>query len=304
MRGASALVDRDSAFDKPLSERRAPNTQRHVHSWLLIWIAIAFAFLLAAVQILPTWELKRRSQRMDFAAEFFPGYGHLPPQYWTQFVAPWLWYPYNVDELLVKLPNYSGGAGTNQVEAHLYFGLLPLLLAIGGLIVSWRSRAETDRVLRLWALIGVAFLLYTPGWFLPVTQYLPGFSFFRGPGRYGIITSLAVALIAGNTFSRLLKRMSAPGNAIVAVLVFAITAIELSWVAESVGYSQMLPVPVVERRLESPVHRLLLKESQPVRLVAPMANVANMLDASSFPVYLGIGPGQYFDPRRHTAGRT
>src|SRR4029078_9180061 len=121
---------------------------------------------------------------------------------------------------------------------------------------------------------GLAFLLYTPGWFLPVTQYLPGFNFFRGPGRYGIVTSLALALAAGVTFSRIRLRLAGPPRTIFTVLVLAITTAELWWVAQSVGYSILLDHPVVERRVDSPINKLLSQESQPVRLFAPMANVA------------------------------
>jgi hypothetical protein len=141
------------------------------------------------------------------------------------------------------------------------------------------------------------FLMYTPGWFLPVTQHLPGFNFFRGPGRYGIITSLAVALLAGVAFSRLLKRLPQPWTFLAAVVVFGATTVELWWVAQRVGYSEMLPIPVVERRNDSSLRRLLAEEPRPVRLFAPMANVANLMDVSSTPIYLGIGPQEYFDQR-------
>lgn len=261
-----------------------------------MWLAVAVSFLLAAVQLAPTWELKQRSQRSTISAEHQPGYGHMPPQYWSQVIAPWLWYTGDTDAKLAKLPNYAGAA-TNKVEAHLYFGTIPLLLALGGLIAGWRSRADSDHVLRLWLLLGLLFLLYTPGWFLPVTQHLPGFSFFRGPGRYGIVTSLAVALVAGVTFSRIRLRLADPARTLITVFILAITTAELWWVAESIGYSIMLDHPVVERRVESPIRNLLAQESQPVRLFAPMANVANLLDISSTPVYLGIGPAEYFDAK-------
>jgi hypothetical protein len=278
------------------------NTSR----WLLIWLAVAVAFPLAAVQLAPTWELKQRSQRAEVSKEHLPGYGHLPPQYWSQVVAPWYWYSQPIDPALEKMRNFAGGAGTNAVEAHLYFGLLPLLLAVGGLIAGLRSRDESDRLLRLWLLLGIAFLLYTPGWFLPITQHLPGFSFFRGAGRYGIVTSLAVALSSGIVLSRL--RFAGHPRTIISTLIIALTICDLSWVMgltllepgrvmQRVGYSQMLPFPVVERRFDSQLRRQLQLEPQPVRVFAPMANVANLLDVAATPIYLGIGPAEYFDPQ-------
>ncbi len=259
--------------------------------------AMLVAFLLAAVQLAPTWELKLRSQRSAVSVEHQPAYGHLPPRYWSQVIVPWLWYPGDVDLLLEKLPHYAGGAGTNKVEAHLYFGMLPLILALGGLAAHWRNRSVTASGVRLLCLIGLAFLLYTPGWCLPVTQYLPGFNFFRGPGRYGLITSLAVALAAGDACTGILNRLRGSGRFLAATILLGVTAGDLWWVAQQSWYSVMLRGPVVEQRADSRLRQLLSQEPGPVRLFAPNANFANLLAVSSTPVYLGIGPQEYFDPQ-------
>lgn len=264
---------------------------------LLIGAAILMAFLLAAVQLAPTWELKQLSQRSEVSGEHQPNYGHMPPEYWSQVVVPWLWYGPGLDERILKLNNFAGGALTNKVEAHLYFGLIPLFLALGGLLANWRDRSASARTLRLWLLIGLAFLLYTPGWFHPLTQYLPGFNFFRGPGRYGFITSLAVALAAGQALSQLLSRQQGMRRWLFAGSVLLLTTIDLGWVASQPWYSVMLPGRVVEQRVYSPLRELLARESQPVRLFSPMPNFANLLDVSATPVYLGIGPQEYFDPQ-------
>ena len=39
---------------------------------------------------------------------------------------------------------------------------------------------------------------FAGGWLLPIGRHLPGFSFFRGPGRYGIVATLTIALLAGH----------------------------------------------------------------------------------------------------------
>src|SRR5690606_36218347 len=77
--------------------------------------------LLAAVQLSPTWELKQRSQRQQVGAEHDPGYGHLPPLYLSQLIAPWFWYAPDIDldQALVSLQLGSYPASTNKVEAHL-----------------------------------------------------------------------------------------------------------------------------------------------------------------------------------------
>jgi hypothetical protein len=157
-------------------------------------IAFFAAFLVAAVQLLPTWELKQLSQRAGVTAEHDPAFGVIPPKYLSQVALPWVWYP---DEALLEDAVTPGGPRTNRVEAHLYFGLIPLALSLRGIWECWRRR---DRRLAVWILLGFAALLYTTGWLLPVTKHLPGFSFFEGPGRYGIVTTLAAGLLAGSGF--------------------------------------------------------------------------------------------------------
>jgi Bacterial membrane protein YfhO len=44
--------------------------------------------------------------------------------------------------------------------------------------------------------LSLAALVYTTGWLLGVARYVPGFDFFQGPGRYGVITTLGVAILA------------------------------------------------------------------------------------------------------------
>ena len=64
-----------------------------------VTLAVACGFALAAVQLLPTWELKQLSQREDVGAHHDPGYGHLPPWYLSQIVAPWMWYTADSDPI-------------------------------------------------------------------------------------------------------------------------------------------------------------------------------------------------------------
>ncbi|MEX2287887.1 MAG: YfhO family protein [Planctomycetaceae bacterium] len=200
--------------------------------------ALLLSYGVSAAQLLPTLELKQHSQRSsadDHELEF----GAIPVWYWSQAVMPWHWYSptVNRDALLQEHPP-AFGARTNQVEAHLYFGMIPLALAAWGIVLVLRramgpavkpSSASTlgstelaevpqprpgreggfdavsmDRALLVWLLLGLAAFIYTTGWLLPITRHLPGFSFFQGPGRYGIVTTLAVALLGASGFDRLL----------------------------------------------------------------------------------------------------
>src|SRR4029077_15244334 len=109
----------------------------------------------------------------------------------VQVVTPWIYWDRELD---LNSWSPSDAPQTNRVEAHLYFGMLSLIL-VGWTL--WRRLLFQDRRLLVWALLGLLALSYTFGWYLPVAKHLPGFSFFRGEGRFGLITTMSVALLAG-----------------------------------------------------------------------------------------------------------
>jgi hypothetical protein len=182
---------------------------------------MCLGFGLASVQLLPTLELKQISQRETVDGEDFdPGYGHIPPLYLSQVVASWwFWYDGDIDRnrALAQLDTLAIASGTNETEAHLYFGLAALALMGFALISSEFRPTIWNRHSVVWLIIGGAALVYAVGWLLPVGQHVPGFGFFRGPGRYGILVTLGVALIAGRILSALLRAAAAKSTVILAV---------------------------------------------------------------------------------------
>jgi hypothetical protein len=163
--------------------------------------AVLSAFGLAALQLAPTWELKQLSQRESPGQDHNLAHGSIPVWYWSQAVRPWYWYSLgtNRDDAL-REAEPSLGDKTNQVEAHLYFGLIPLALALVEVGYLFRTR---DRVSLVWLVLALAALCYTAGWFLGFARHVPGFNFFQGPGRYGVITTLGVAVLAAKSLDRL-----------------------------------------------------------------------------------------------------
>lgn len=260
--------------------------------------ALACGFALAAVQLLPSWELKELSQRETVGAEHDPGYGHIPPLYWSQIIAPWLWYSPEIDadRALNNLGFLSIPSATNKVEAHLYFGLVPFGLILCGLAMLRSRNRLFDRRHVLWVALGLLALIYTAGWLLVVTVHLPGFSFFHGPGRYGIVTTFAAALLAGTALDAWLGRLRPRTGAFVAMCVFALTVGDLWLVSRLVTYTTMLDDPPIAARDESDVARILASHGQPVRIYGPGQNVLNLLQVAAVPVYLGLGPAAYYDP--------
>lgn len=268
-------------------------------------LAVAAAFLVAAVQLLPTWELKQLSQREAVSAEHDPGYGLIPVRYLSQIALPWVWYP---DESSFNRAVTPGGSRTNRVEAHLYFGLIPLALAVWR-ICRWRR--ETDARLAIWIILGIAALVYTTGCLLPVTMHLPGFSFFEGPGRFGVVTSLAVGLLAGSgleSLTGLVQKLcrssgfkfvaSVAAQVLVAAAVFGGTTFDLFIVSRLVmqGIVFLVQQPPIKALPDSPLRRVFEKMPQPARLFSEAKNLPSLLGVATIPTYLGLGPSQYFDP--------
>ena len=271
--------------------RRKPDNSKRLTGVLLL--AIAAAFPLAAVQLVPTWELKQFSQRAVEGPDLHLGQGHIPVWYWSQVVAPWFWYFDDID-LNRALP--AGSALTNKVEAHLYFGLLPFALIVWGLC----SRSRRDvlrRPIVVWMLIGLAALLYTPGWLITVTRYLPGFRYFEGPGRYGVVTTLAMALVAGACWDVVSRNWRTQVRSVVVAVVFALTVADLWVVSRFVTSAFLTWAPPISSIQHSPIRDYLSDWPEPVRLFCRGANVPTLLGVASTPTYLGLGPTVYFDPQ-------
>jgi hypothetical protein len=294
-----------------------------------IALIIVGAFLAAAVQLVPTWEFKRTSQRQAGHVDFDPGYGAIPWPYLAQIVTPWSSYtdPGDINNLR------AGQASlTNRVEAHLYFGLLPLALfaigcgrklsALGGRKDNFHEQRaastppatanpDDDFLERFWwPLVAVAALatFHATGLAGPVTSRLPGFGYFTGPGRFGLLTTFIVALLASHAGDLLWRhRASIPARpatlsprALLATLAgFAIllgTVLDFEWVAARVGYAVQVLRPPIEFRDRSPLREQLGNVPGPPRLFCRGANVATLLDVAATPTYLGLSPAAYTNP--------
>lgn len=266
--------------------------------------SLLLAFGLAAPQVLPTWELKESSQRVTIdGREFDPGHGHIPPLYLSQVVASWwFWYSPDVnrDQALAQLDTFAISSGTNEIEAHLYFGLAPLVL-IGVALASSRFRRKLcTRQSSLWLIIAGFGVVYATGWLLAVTQHLPGFGFFRGPGRYGILAALGGAIIAGRAVDALWADGCRKRRLVFSSLLFLVTAADLWWVSRVVAVVVRLNRPTIANLEQSPIRKHLEDFDGLTRLHAPGPNLPNLLGVSSVPEYLGIGPGQYYTPELRT----
>ncbi|MDZ4817594.1 MAG: YfhO family protein [Planctomycetota bacterium] len=163
---------------------------------LAMWsVAVLLGFTLAAIQLLPTYDALQHSARAEVNAEFSAS-GSLHPLNFLQPIAPYLF--------------ESRVVGQNTHELTLYFGAVPLLLAIFAL---QRRKYLDDRMQNLlrFALIvvGVATLLAI-GQYGPIQRFLsalPVLGHMRFPCRAISLIHLAVAMLAGIGLAVLLQEL-------------------------------------------------------------------------------------------------
>lgn len=193
---------------------------------LLVLLAVAAVFPLAAMQLWPTLRLARLadSQR-DF--EYLSGFA-ATPIHLVSYLTPGLFHQSPLWRPIAWDPFHT------SPEEHLaYVGLVPLFLALGAIRYGWRS----DPAVRALTLVALVTVLLSLGPYAPGFRYLimlPGFSFFRAPARWGMATAVMFSLLAGRGFDtwrfwpnpgRSLARFV--GGAIV-VLAIVLLAIELA----------------------------------------------------------------------------
>jgi hypothetical protein len=161
---------------------------------VMVLLGLAWAFPLAAIQLVPTARLAQLA-----SAKW--GFGYLsdfasPPFHLVNYVAPGLFHRSPLWRPLVWDPFHA------MPEEHLaYVGLVPAFLACMAAVREWRR----DSSVRLLAFLSVITLLLSLGPYVPGFRYLivlPGFSFFRAPARWSVATALSLALLAGKGFDR------------------------------------------------------------------------------------------------------
>jgi hypothetical protein len=168
--------------------------------WRIIGLAVGLGWgaAIAWVQLRLTWELTQVAgfvRPAPYAALWW-----FPPVHLAQFALPevFLGRPLGAGDA------YWGHLGTTSREACAYVGIVPLILAFVGFFAAPR-----DRSLTAWRLIGPLSLVVAtmPGWWPDgyfLIMQLPGLGWFRAPARYTLLTSFALALLAGRGLERTL----------------------------------------------------------------------------------------------------
>ncbi len=186
-------------------------------TWLREGLVLAgvsvLGILLTAIQLLPSWELAQLSNRPGHDFDYV-SYGSYDPQFlgtlfWRMDVAgnpAWWWGHYS------------------------YLGILPVLLALIGLLRGWRDR----RVIAL-AMVGIFMGLYMLGnnsfLLFILFEYVPTFDLFRHPSRALFVVQLTIALLAAIGLDKIRDRLGeAVRHRTVVVTFIAVLVCLISWI--------------------------------------------------------------------------
>jgi hypothetical protein len=170
---------------------------------LVLGWALALGVLLGAVQLAPTWEALRHSERAAPTAEFL-SIGSLFPGNLVQLVAPYLYQSRTVWPAEGStLDTHEFGLYAGAVAAALWVWLLARLWALG----PARPLALAACGLAVLALL-LAFGAYSP--LFQLTRRLPLLGLFRCSCRYLVLFHLATGVAAAVAFADLSAPRPAP----------------------------------------------------------------------------------------------
>jgi hypothetical protein len=194
--------------------------------YLRTLLFVAAGVLVAAVQILPTFELLRNSPRSDATYDFFTSFS-LEPGMLLTFLAPYV--AGGGDGRLFRAP-YVGPPYYGEMAG--YVGTLGLMLAVCAVV--FRRDART----KFWAAVALVCLLLALGRYAPLGLYkliyhVPVLNLFRVPARHLMEAEFALAVLAGRGLTALASVRGARGAlgrvAAIGAVVFGLTLAAVTW---------------------------------------------------------------------------
>lgn len=198
---------------------------------LLLAVTVFSGLLLAAPQLLPTFELQQLSVRSNERGLDFLTQNSMPPLMALNLLLP--------GAFGNNVTGFKGGDPFQEV--FIYVGFIPLVLAL----FSWGSPPKAKLLFFYLLLFGA--ILMALGGNTPVyryaIQYLPGFDLFRIPSRWLVAVNLALAILAGFGLDRLsqsgLSRRARRALGLAGLLMIA--GLGLSWLfrANLLAWSQV-----------------------------------------------------------------
>lgn len=172
--------------------------QRRIRVSVVISLAMLLALGLAAVQLVPFFELLQHTERASALHEGYFLFGSLPPS----------------RLITLLMPNYFGSPANASFWGHMepgmfgeycgYVGILPLLLALAGVTSSRRKE------IRLFGAVLLISLLFALGEFFPLyrfLRFLPVFGSTRIPARFLMPAAFALSVLSAFGLNVLCNRI-------------------------------------------------------------------------------------------------
>ncbi|MFL6337467.1 MAG: YfhO family protein [Pyrinomonadaceae bacterium] len=172
----------------------AVRVRRARYLWSLAFLAAGV--LLAAVQILPTFELLRNSLRADSSYDFFTSFS-LPPRMLETFLAPYV--AGGGDGRLFRA-TYVGPPYYGEMAG--YVGALGLMLAACAVVFKRDARTKFWTAAAL-VCLALALGRYAPLKFYRLIYHVPVLNLFRVPARHLLEAEFALAVLAGRGLTAL-----------------------------------------------------------------------------------------------------
>ena len=159
-------------------------------------LALVGGMAIASPQLALTGELARVAG-FGRSTQMLSNYA-FPPSHWVQPFLPELFVtPSGPSESAYWMP-----LETSSGESAFYVGTIPLILAIVGFV----TKPGTPKLSPWRVMIAASLVLATmPRWWpfgFELATHFPGLGWFRCPGRYTLLTSLGLALLAGRGVDR------------------------------------------------------------------------------------------------------
>lgn len=149
------------------------------------------AVSIAAVQILPTLELVKYSNRSGGVGNAAASFLNFPLHNTLNFILPYYYYDKNqsLQALMEK--------GWFFYERYVYVGIVPLLLALITLTAYIKAK-KRNKYITFFSISGLLFFILALGdqTFLKVLYSFPAFNLFRVPSRLLLYTQLGIVVLA------------------------------------------------------------------------------------------------------------
>ena len=165
---------------------RASGWREALRAAMQVALALGCGLLIAAVQLLPTWELARVSARAGGATYEFASSRPFPLTHLLMLFAP------DVFGAPIGAVKYWGAEWYHEMQ--IYLGVAPLLLA---LVAVWRGNSRKW----FWVVLGSAAFVYSlgaeGGLHLLFYRFVPGVSLMRLPARANVLFALSASVLVG-----------------------------------------------------------------------------------------------------------